>query len=284
MNNTNGELDPLPMCTYNDFDIFISENTRQKIWNLEYVDMALLLKQNYCPSYDTQGTLTVNNNQLSIKAGTPRIKEHRKHKEKITELLKYMTIIRGAASSNPLHRWANYDMQFRLRMSKDPSRSWDTIYGHLWLSCGLSGDLAASTISTGPCYEYNFNFKGFCTRVNCNYSHTCIKCKVQHPASTCNLFKESKFQSTYKNARFSNNPYNATFRSAAPAVNPVQPNHQQNTQVAAPVFSPVQQYFQPRHVNHFSRPANPRQQGARPFRPSNFRSQGRYMGPRSNTY
>ena len=197
-----------------------------------------MLKQNFCPSYDTPGTLTVINNQLSIKAGTPRIKVPvnskelwtdafinftmvfgLKHKENITGLLKYMTIIRGAASSNPLHRWANYDMQFRLRMSKDPSRSWDTIDGHLWLSCGLSGDLAASTISTGPCYEYNF--KGFCTRVNCNYSHTCIKCKVQHPASTCNLFKESKFQSTYKNARFSNNPYNATFRSAAPAVNPV---------------------------------------------------------------
>ena len=86
-------------------------------------------KAKILPSFDTPGTLTVINNQLSVKAGTSRIKVpvksielwtgtfinftmvfELKHKETITELLKYMTIIRGAASSYRLNRWTNYDM------------------------------------------------------------------------------------------------------------------------------------------------------------------------------
>ena len=101
-----------------------------------------------------------------------------------------MTIIRGAVAKNPIQKWTTYDTQFRLRMAKDPNRSWDNIDGHLWLSCGLSGHLSATAVSTAPCYECNS--KGFCGRMNCGYSHTCIKCEVEHPASTCNLFNETK--------------------------------------------------------------------------------------------
>ena len=64
-----------------------------------------------------------------------------------------MTIIRGAAANNPIQKWATYDSQFRFRMAKDPNRSWANIDVHLWLSCGLSGDLSATAISTAPCYE-----------------------------------------------------------------------------------------------------------------------------------
>ena len=101
-----------------------------------------------------------------------------------------MTIIRGAVAKNPIQKWTTYDTQFRLRMAKDPNRSWDNIDGHLWLSCGLSGHLSATAVSTAPCYECNS--KGFCGRMNCGYSHTCIKCEVEHPASTCNLFNKTK--------------------------------------------------------------------------------------------
>ena len=54
-----------------------------------------------------------------------------------------MPKIRGAAASNPIHKRLTYDIQFRLCMSKDSGRSWSGIDGHLWLSCGLSGDLSA---------------------------------------------------------------------------------------------------------------------------------------------
>ena len=150
-------------------------------------------------------------NQLSIKPATNKIKQPinnvelwsdafinviliyiQKHPNKVSELLKYLSVIRGAASNNPINKWLCYDMQFRLRMSKDPNKSWSQIDGHLWLSCGLSGDLAATTQSAAPCYE--FNFKGSCTRLICTYAHVCLKCKVPHPASTCNLFRNQRYR------------------------------------------------------------------------------------------
>ena len=129
--NANGEsdYDPLPFCTFNDLDIFITDTSKQKIWNSEYIDLALLLRQNFCPNTDTMGTLTVVNNQLTVKIGAPRIKVpinsielwtdafinftmvfSIKHQEKVAELLKYMTVIRVAAVNNPIQRWSTYDI------------------------------------------------------------------------------------------------------------------------------------------------------------------------------
>ena len=75
-------------------------------------------------------------------------------------------------------------------MAKDPNRSWATIDGCIWLFYGRLGDLSATAISSAACYEYNF--KGFCGRINCGYSHVFIKCKVQHTLCNCNLFIKTK--------------------------------------------------------------------------------------------
>ena len=177
-----GEADPIPLLTYNDHDIFISEVTRNKIWNGEYVELALLLKQNFSSTQSVSGILAIIDNQLSIKPATSKIKQPinsiemwsdafinfilvyiQKHIAKASDLLRYMAVIRGAAVNNPISKWLVYDMQFRLRTSKDPNRSWSQIDGHLWLSCGLSGDLSATCQGNAPCYEYNF--KGSCTRM-----------------------------------------------------------------------------------------------------------------------
>ena len=84
-------------------------------------------------------------------------------------------------------------MQFRLRTSKNPNRSWSKIDGHLWLSCGLSGYLSATCQRNAPCYEYNF--KDSFTRMLCSYAHICIiRCKVPHPAYSCNLFNHKSIQ------------------------------------------------------------------------------------------
>ena len=149
--NDESDYDTLPISTFNDLDIFITDASKQKIWNSEYIDLALLLRKNLCPNTDTMGTLTVVNNQLTVKTRAPKIKMpinsielwtdafinfimvfSIKHQEKVAELLKYMTVIRGVAVNNPVQRWSTYDIQFRLRMSKDPSRSWPplmVIYG-----------------------------------------------------------------------------------------------------------------------------------------------------------
>ena len=141
--NDESDYDPLPICTFNYLDIFITDASKQKIWNSEYIDLALLLRQNFCPNTDTMRTLTVVNNQLTVKTGAPKIKVpinsiefwtdafinfnmvfSIKHQEKVAELLKYMTVIRGAAVHNQTQRCSTYDIQFKLRMSKDSSRSW----------------------------------------------------------------------------------------------------------------------------------------------------------------
>ena len=46
---------------------------------------------------------------------------------------------------NPLQKWLEYNTQLRLRMSKDPSKNWAIIDGHLLLSGGLFGDFTAVT-------------------------------------------------------------------------------------------------------------------------------------------
>ena len=121
--NGESDYDPLPICTFNDLDIFITDASKQKIWNSEYIDLALLLRQNFCPNTDTMGTLTVVNNQLTVKTGAPKIKVpinsielwtdafinftmvfSIKHQENVAELLKYMTVIRGAAVNSPIQR------------------------------------------------------------------------------------------------------------------------------------------------------------------------------------
>ena len=104
--------------------------------------------------------------------------------------LKYITIIRGAVRNDVIQRWTTYVTQFRLCMAKGPNRSWATIDGCIRLFCGRLRVLSATTISSVPCYEYNF--KGFCGRIICGYSHAFIKCKVQHTLCSCNLFIKTK--------------------------------------------------------------------------------------------
>ena len=52
----NGECDHdrLPLCTFNDLDILISEASKKKKCYLEYIDLAHLLRQNYCPNTESR--------------------------------------------------------------------------------------------------------------------------------------------------------------------------------------------------------------------------------------
>ena len=237
---TQGELDPLPIGTYNDYEIFISDVTKDKIWNGQYVQLVLLLKQNFASVQSVAGTLAVKDNQLSIKPATSKIKQPitsletwsdafinfilvfiQNHNNKASELLRYMSVIRGAAANNPISKWLCYDTQFRLCMGKDPTRSWSQIDSH------LSGDLSATTYLNAPCYDYKF--KESCARLQCTYAHVCLKCKVPHPASSCNLFKEQRFRPRFgyatgsPNANFSQNEVLSGFRPFRPSTAPPRP-------------------------------------------------------------
>jgi hypothetical protein len=89
---------------------------------------------------------------------------------------------------------------YHLKKMYKYDRSWATIDGQLWLQFVATGghSVAQSTprmsyIVNRPCYDYNF--KSYCTRINCIYNHTCIRCGKFHPSVYCpqsfNTFRNS---------------------------------------------------------------------------------------------
>ena len=79
------------------------------------------------------------------------------HPSKATELLRYMYIIRNIAEESPSSRWSIYDLQFRLRVSRNPIND-----GELWLR--FITTLVNSTINytqrTSKFHCYDYNYKG----------------------------------------------------------------------------------------------------------------------------
>ena len=282
------QVDPLPFPTFNDTDIFISQENKNKIWNGEYIDFTLLLKQNFIVDHNPTGPIGVQNSQLVLQSAQKRIKQIsniemwtdafinfmiiyiEKHPETASALLSYMSTLRGVAADNQVHKWVSYDQQFRLRMAKNPNKSWSTIDGHLWLICGLIGHAPIKNQSNLACYDYNY--KGFCEKFNCLYTHTCIKCSMAHPIVVCP-------QLTYKNVQQGvHNGYNANSY--------IQPNQMQYAQSwqgnpIRPIQRPagfIPRAIRPQLQNHRSQ--LPSFRGNNPVQRQNFRPQSWYMGPR----
>ncbi|VDI02982.1 Hypothetical predicted protein [Mytilus galloprovincialis] len=110
---------------------------------------------------------------------------------KASELFSYMSIIRGAAADHSFEKCYSYDQQFRLRVSRDHTKKWSSIDGFLWLRI-----LTASTPKqqhadvSNKCYD--FNFRGFCNKRNCQYRHACLKCGLDHSSLRCRRFMDNE--------------------------------------------------------------------------------------------
>ena len=92
------------------------------------------------------------------------------HPNKAGELIQYISIIRNVAEENPTCRWLVYDQQFRLRISRNPTRTWNSIDGELWLrfiatSVGRSTSIPPQR-TTILFYCYDYNYKGSCSKLN----------------------------------------------------------------------------------------------------------------------
>ena len=175
-----------------DLALFLRQNFEsdvgQKPCSLEVLDGKLLLRQK------VKKIKVIDNINLWTDAFlnfTMVLTEN--HPSKATELLRYMYIIRNIAEESPSSRWSIYDLQFRLRVSRNPIND-----GELWLR--FITTFVNSTIkytqrtSTFHCYDYNY--KGSCNRLNCQYKHTCIKCSLQHPSIHCVSYLARGIQKT----------------------------------------------------------------------------------------
>ena len=240
-------IDPLPIVTANDLDIHVSQQLKDKIWNFEYVDLTLLLEQNISDQQEQARSLSVVDNQLVLKPLQTEKKVKaithietwttaflnytsiliQRHPQKAPELIKYMSVIRDAAVKNKTQAWVTYDQQFRLRIARDPSRSWTTLNGDLWLRCFASGNYLPTTQHTpAPCFDYNF--QGQCNRFVCSYSHVCIKCGQNHPSIKCQKFvysatPYSSYQIRYGSPTFPAAPGTSVPRSYHPAPRQMNP-------------------------------------------------------------
>ena len=51
----------------NELDIFVSQNTKEKIWNMGYIDLAILLRNNCTVPNEMQNCMSVDNGRLVIR-------------------------------------------------------------------------------------------------------------------------------------------------------------------------------------------------------------------------
>ena len=119
--------------------------------------------------------------------------------DKAQVYLKYMHVVRLAASRVSNLGWVSYDEQFRLRKARVPQSSWADVDVELWLLYvsapdspfltewdknehrDFSSDMSKKGIRT--CWGYN---KGRCTYGNnCRFIHKCSECYGNHPLSAC---------------------------------------------------------------------------------------------------
>ena len=50
----------------NELYIFVSQNTKEKIWNIDYIDLAILLRNNVTVPNEMQNCISVDNGRLII--------------------------------------------------------------------------------------------------------------------------------------------------------------------------------------------------------------------------
>ena len=219
-------VNPLVSITSN-LGANIPLSTQEKIWNNEYIDLAKLLYLD--PAADIQQLLVFEDGEIklknkskdrkitSISEWTDSILIYaaiylHKFPHQTQGLLKYISSIRLGASRSTTFGWRDYDIQFRLRRSKNSMINWENIDAELWLI--YMGP--APVTERKPTYNlhqhkrcYDYNLKGSCQKKDCRFSHTCLKCNKNHPSINC--FSNQTSHNTSKGP--THNPGSQNFNS-----------------------------------------------------------------------
>ncbi|XP_061188703.1 uncharacterized protein LOC133196870 [Saccostrea echinata] len=194
----NSSLPSMANSTQLSLGYHVDNSTKQKIANGEYINLALLLVRDPSKlqvstlSMDAQGQIIAqpkNTNKItSIDKWTDAFLIFASiyltaHPNKTQQLLKYLHDVRLGAEKS--QGWVTYDEQYRLRMAINPNGNWGVIDNELWLVY-MSPSVAYNNQRASTYYKcFDYNYKGKCTRLQCTYTHRCLKCNDMHPALLC---------------------------------------------------------------------------------------------------
>ncbi|XP_061167326.1 uncharacterized protein LOC133176185 [Saccostrea echinata] len=193
--------------------VHVSDSLRQNIFDNAFIHLHKLLPLK--PNDEPQQQLAFVNGELVLK---PKHKEIKitsietwtnafliftsiyltKFPEHIQSILKYINIIRTAAQRSTNLNWLNYDVQFRLKRSRNHTLDWGSVDAELWLLYVTHGQTTLSqqapnhTSKSPKCFD--FNYKGTCGRPYCTYQHACIKCSNSHPLINCRWHNNQPFR------------------------------------------------------------------------------------------
>lgn len=255
------EIEPL-RCGDEGLSIHLPQQIVDKIQAGKYINLTLMLKSSIELAEFCSGNVlrynfvndSIESRQKISKQTIKNIDEWtdafliyssvylQKFPEKAIEILKYMSVIREAATRYPTSAWVDYDQQFRLRQANEASRqSWGSLNAEMWLRI-MSKPSQSNTISTTSfkskqpqsnspvgytnsltCNAFN---AGYCTWTPCKFRHACAACNSSlHGQSNCPHtlqsfpIRQQQATSTQGNTSFRGRGYsrgNSTFRGRRP--------------------------------------------------------------------
>lgn len=201
------EQPPLLRCADDDLAAHVPQQLKQKIWANKFINIALLLKGNTELTDMFSGGLLQIADDGKIEAKPRTLKEKvanidkwsdaflifasiylQQFPDKVQQLLKYMAVIRDAASKYPVVMWRTYEEQFRMRQSLHVS-DWGKINPDLWMRTMTSPEPTRSSMPS--CRDFN---KGFCSFARCRFRHSCDLCgSYQHGMFRCTVGKSDSY-------------------------------------------------------------------------------------------
>jgi len=211
-------------CADDDLTLHVQNELWQKIWNGEFINLAMLLKKS--PDSSSNSNLVVNElGHIEMKTkqtkSVQNIREWtdaflifsaiiiKKSPEKAGDLVQYMALIREAETrSGGSLAWQHYDEGFRMRQALRP-QPWSSMNSDLWMK--TMGSLThsqqpgymsaptsainraandAPTVASAPKRRsirpcFDFNAIRGCTFKMCKYDHVCLGCRGQHTQMKC---------------------------------------------------------------------------------------------------
>ena len=195
----------------------IPDRLKAKIWAGEYVDLALLLHDNFAQPQDyalsvqsagdgqgptlcvspAKGKTDVLSFQQWLKAFEMFMSVylvHPGHLPSAPHMLKYIETVRNLYERGG--NWHAYDEAFR-SLRQQRGWAWDSVNWELWMNASQSparrvfpsggspfpGKGKARPRSASPCFIYNRG--GSCRADTCRFTHKCRRCNGPHPLSRC---------------------------------------------------------------------------------------------------